>query len=420
MQLAALLKSKRKPLQSFAACIATLALIHLIIFHNHWLAKSWFPYDFPQGYYATVAYWVSSLQSGEWPQWIPYESMGYPVLMNPQMGLFYPPFWIFVILRLPFTLHAAVVVQLLHVLFGSIGFLLLAHRLFKSQLAALCGAVAFLFFGGFYTNAEHADIIRGFAWVPWLLWSSLLTEPRLTLRNLLLPACVVCFITGCYTGQVIAGLFLLGLFLCFQASHSFFVTRDKKTIRILLAQLGLLALGVLLASPFLFTGEALAGELTRSRGIGALPVHWLTGKTLFDLIFPSILIHPRLDYSMYGMQLPAVFLLFLSLIGWNNLRRLLPLLATAAVACLLAFQTFAPFSNALRRLVPPLGLSRFPAGDYREFLYLAILLLATGGLASVLRTADPKFLAPGRSGNAHVSALRSHLHQLSAARRHRL
>lgn len=357
--------------------------IHLVIFNDHWTARKWFPFDFPAGYYATVAYWVTSLQSGEWPQWIPYQSMGYPLLMNPQAGFFYPPFWLFVVLRIPFTLHAAVIVQILHVLFGAIGFLLLANELFGSLLAAESGAAAFLLFGGFYTNAEHADIIRGFAWVPWLLWAALQMQRRFRLKHLLLPAVVACFITGAYTGQVIAGLLLLTIFVVVQALQVF--KRDRGLFRTILIQFGLIGLGVLLAGAFLLTGAGLAQGLTRSRDVHALRLTFLTGKNLFDFLFPSTLIHPGEDYSMFGMQLPVVLLLFLPLIEPRLLKKLVPFLAIAGIAVLMSFESLARASNVLRHLFPVLALSRFPAADYREFVYLAVLLFATGGIASVLR-----------------------------------
>ena len=111
-------------------------------------------------YYAFTGYWITSLQMGEWPHWIPYRSMGYPAVLNPQLGLSYPRFWVFVLLRLPYTLHAANVVQVLHGLFGSIGFLLFCRRFFGSLAITLCGAVSFSLFAGFFPNAEHPDIIR--------------------------------------------------------------------------------------------------------------------------------------------------------------------------------------------------------------------------------------------------------------------
>lgn len=368
-----------------ASCFLGLLVIHFTIFRNHWLAREWFPYDFPAGYYGTVAYWVASLQSGEWPQWIPYQSMGYPLLMNPQAGFFYPPFWVFVIFHIPFTLHAAVVVQILHVLFGAVGFLLLAKRLFGSLLAAECGAAAFLLFGGFYSNAEHADIIRGFAWIPWLLLAALHYGPRLKCQNLALPGILACFITGAYTGQVIAGLLLLAIFITIQAAQLFLRTRERFVLRNLVLQFALMGVGVLIASDFLLTAAGLAGELTRAHDVAALVPIFLPAKSVFDLLFPSNLIHPTIDYSMSGMQLPVVLLLFLPLIELNFLKRLIPFLALGAFGAMMCFDTFARISNGLRHVFPVLALSRFPCADYREFVYLAALLLATGGLASAIR-----------------------------------
>ena len=42
--------------------------------------------------------------------------------------------------------------------------------LFKSPKYAIIGAIAFQFFGGFYANSEHVDIVRGFVLLPWLFY----------------------------------------------------------------------------------------------------------------------------------------------------------------------------------------------------------------------------------------------------------
>ena len=384
MDIPGYLRARATRILSFSGCLLGLFAIHFVIFRDHWLGRKWFPFDFPAGYYATVAYWVTSLQSGEWPQWIPYQSMGYPLLMNPQIGFFYPPFWTFVVLHISYTLHAAVIVQILHILFASVGILLLANRLFGSLLAAECGAAAFLLFGSFFTNAEHADIIRGFAWVPWLLWAAIATEKSLDTRNCMLPLLLACFITGAYTGQVIAGMFLVGVFLLVQAAQQYYIRRERAVIKNLFFEFGLIGLGVLLASAFLLTGAALTGELTRSRGVSSLPVTYLTGRNLFELVFPSDLMNPGQDYSMSGMQLPIVLLLFVPLISLKFLKRLVPILVVAGFAAVMAFTTFAAVNRGIRHLFPVLSLSRFPAADYREFVCLAVLLLATGGLASTM------------------------------------
>src|SRR5690242_6848855 len=69
-------------------------------------------------------------------------------------------------LHIPYTLNAAVILQTLHVLFGSIGMFLLLNSIFKSSRYAFIGAITFQFFGGFFSNAEHPDIVRAFAMSP--------------------------------------------------------------------------------------------------------------------------------------------------------------------------------------------------------------------------------------------------------------
>jgi hypothetical protein len=117
--------------------MGVLFLLNLFTFRNHWLGTATFPWDFPQDYYASTEYWITSMQMGQWPHWIPYQALGFPAALNPQLDLFYFPFWIFVIFRVPYTLHAATLLEVLHVLFGSIGFLLFAGRCFRSNGIAL-------------------------------------------------------------------------------------------------------------------------------------------------------------------------------------------------------------------------------------------------------------------------------------------
>lgn len=387
-----------KSVAPLLVCVLVLLVVNFIVFYDHWRGVTSFTYDFPLGYYGTVAYWISAVQSGHWPQWIPYQSMGYPVLMNPQMALFYPPFWIFVLLNLPYTLYAANVVEILHVFFGSVGMFLLVRRLFGSLIVAECGAVAFLFFGGFYTNAEHPDIIRGFAWVPWLLWASLLrTEGRtlvvrgrslatqLDIHNFLLPVFVFSFITGAYTGQVIAGLLLIAVFLTIQAAQQYVRSHDQSVWLDLGVQYGLMGLGVVMAAVFLIPGFYLTRELTRARGVGEASL-WLMGrKELFDLVFPSNDVHGTMDYSMLGMQIPVVLWLFAGLVRLKHLRALLPFVTIGCAAAVMSFVEFASFSNMVRQSFSVLGLSRFPSGDYREFFYLAILLVTLSGLSEAMQ-----------------------------------
>src|SRR5215831_19628109 len=108
-----------------------LFLQNIAIFWEHYFNNVGFPWDFAAEHYAWPAFWTTSIGMGVFPHWNPYESMGYPWAIHSQSGIYYPVFWIFPLLHIPYTLHAAVTVEVLHVLFGSIGMFLLLKLLFK-------------------------------------------------------------------------------------------------------------------------------------------------------------------------------------------------------------------------------------------------------------------------------------------------
>lgn len=86
------------------------------------------------------------------------------------------------------------------------------------------------------------------------------------------------------------------------------------------------------------------------------------------------------DWSMTAMQLPVVLLPFAALVRRRDLFDLAPALALGLIATVMALDTFAPLAALVRQALPVLGYSRFPAGDYRFFLYLAVLLACLAGL----------------------------------------
>ena len=80
-----------------------------------------------------VAFWTAVVRDGVFPQWIPFQQMGYPFALQMQSGMNYLPLWIFPALNLPYTLRAAIVFQCLHVLVGAIGMFLLARHVQQSR-----------------------------------------------------------------------------------------------------------------------------------------------------------------------------------------------------------------------------------------------------------------------------------------------
>lgn len=195
-----------------------LLLQNIVVFSTHYFADTGFPWDFSFTYFAVPYYWITCVQHGVFPQWIAQEAMGYPLFMNLQSGLFYPPFWLLVLIGKSYTLHTAVVVQCLHVLLGALGMWYFVWIRRLPWIYCLIAGLAYQFFGGFYSNAEHADIIRGYALLPWFLSGLTIIKPHEnSFRPLLLiPLSLFCLLTGSYPGIAIAALWMGGWFVLFQ------------------------------------------------------------------------------------------------------------------------------------------------------------------------------------------------------------
>lgn len=203
--------------------IGLLTLQNLVVFHNQYFRDFGFPWDFVAGYYAWTVFWTTLVSQGVYPAWAPFFSMGIPFDLILQTGAHYPPLWIFPLSKIEYSLHAAVVFQCLHVLFGAVGMFLFLRLSIPNnryqQCYAFFGAFVFQFFGGFYSNAEHVDIIRAFALTPWLFYFFYLcgpAAPKLSLRHLFIPGLILFISTGAYPGNIISSLFVAGLFCLFQ------------------------------------------------------------------------------------------------------------------------------------------------------------------------------------------------------------
>jgi len=76
--------------------LAVLSIQNIIIYFDHFFNRFGFPWDFIQSYFLIPAFWTSAVRLGIFPQWVPFQSMGYPLFIKAQHGLFYPFFWVFV------------------------------------------------------------------------------------------------------------------------------------------------------------------------------------------------------------------------------------------------------------------------------------------------------------------------------------
>jgi hypothetical protein len=131
--------------------------------------------------------WRESLAAGYLPLWDVTTFAGYPFFANPQVGLFYPPAWLALIL----PVNAAVGwYTALHIALAGVGMLLFVRSRGAVPHAAGIAGLAFAFSGFFIIRAHvgHIGLIAVTAWVPWLLYATVKAMEARTLRAAALGA----------------------------------------------------------------------------------------------------------------------------------------------------------------------------------------------------------------------------------------
>jgi hypothetical protein len=356
------------------------------LFSGHYAGALTFPFDFQKSYHAVPFFWTSAASAGTLPMWVPFQGVGSPLPMNLQSGLFYPPFWFFPAFGVTYSLHAATVLQALHVALGALGMSWLARvRGLPWRYALLAGA-AYQVSGGFFSNAEHPDIVRGYAWTPWLL-AALSTRAgersALPLRALFLPAIVYLVLTGAYPGQAIAAVALSFVVLAAQLLERGAHARSARERLLDLApRAGLVVLGVLMAMVHLLPAWLQRSEVLLARDTGNEAMWGMGFKNLFTTFLPydaDLLGGPRTMRSLF-VTLPICAGAFW--LGRAALLAELPMLALLLAAGTM-IQAGAVF-QLVAKLIPPLGMSRFPAADYRAMVLVPLVLLGVQGAKHVL------------------------------------
>lgn len=344
---------------------------NVLIFWRHYFDDISFPDDFLLTYHAIPYYWIEAIKLGKGIAWIPFQGMGYPLFLNLQSGEFYLPFWLFPLFDGTYTIHAAVVMQGAHVLLGSIGAAVCARLLGVGWRESMLAGIFYQCFGGFYSNSQHPDIVRAFAFLPWLC-GPVFADWRIRSASLMigiatLPIWVFAIWTGGYPGTAMATLFVLATVSMLRALRE----RDVSGVGvwILLA----LVAGTLLAGIALVPAFLSSGEIGRSKTVGALPYDYMLPGDILSFAFPINSPYFGHDISMrsffVGFPVIALFLM-----GVIEVRRRVkwPLIA-GLIALLMAA---GPLHQILILIVPPLGLSRFVMADYRALIGLIIILVA--------------------------------------------
>ena len=370
-------------LRTVVCCLAIAAGV-VVLFARFVIKQRYFPGDFSYAYHANSVFFTSAMRHGVFPEWVPYQSCGYPSALNLQSGYYYPPYVLAGWLGVPLSLTLNSLLQVLHVYFAAVGCFFLLRYQCGGHLVPLIGGLAFTFFGGFFTNAIHPDYVRGFSFVPWLMLCVLASPERLTGLRFLFPILIYLVFTGAYPGQIVAVGLTLSLGTVIQAVQH---RGDRTALGNMLAWGAMGLLGLCLAAVAFVPGVLLNSYQVRS---AIADRNTLQAAQFQDfaayLISPLFL--PRghgLDVTMGGVSVtvPLIFLAFF--IRWADVRRNAVALGMGAFALLMGLGYSTPLWPTIACFMRTAGVSRFAFGDYRIFLSLLILILGAHGAANVLQ-----------------------------------
>ena len=350
-----------------------LLVLNVGVFLQHYAGTTTFPSDFIGGYHSMAYAWYRDGGFFSPPYWSPHTHFGYPTHLALQNSSFYLPVAILDWLKIPYTIEVATVLQCLHVWVGALGVFYFLRRRGIIILSALLGAIAYHFSGGFFSNAQHVDIIRGYAWLPWLLFAVSRSVLQGSGRSRIVGSSwiIVLLLTGSYPGLFIASFYIVGYFILTEL-----VGFSRCQNLDYLARLGcILLLAVLLSSLKFLPLISLISEIQPSTDFAVSKIRWINLLTLFfrsdlTLFLPS-------DITVRSLFITPI-VLFLPFYVRSLSRNIWVGLSIAFLSLLFAFDWSG--TATIDMPFPGMKLSRFPLLDYRPMFYLGLILLACESL----------------------------------------
>jgi hypothetical protein len=340
--------------------------------------------------------------------WSPFVASGFPVDVNPQAEIYFPVWWLFGLLGIPLNITAVTIAQVAHVLFGAAGVVALARVRRLAWPWAAAAGVAYLFFGGWFGNSEHADIFRGFAYLPWLLWAVTPPEEGVGWTRLAaVPPLAWLISSGAYPGQlpafaIVAAIYML---VALRSAVAGLWSRHRSVIvLVVLASIGVSA-AILL--PYLIANHD--HQLIRVFEPTA-PIRAAESFSAIDVLgleLNPFALHP--DGSIFSVALALPILIGLACSTRRSISRHMPLVVSGVVALLLATT---PKIGFVGRAMVKLGAvfpSRFPASDYKAAIAIAIVILSAEAWAHIASGERVRVWAAAAFGTvAAIAALLAH------------
>ena len=364
---------RRVPAEAWIV-LGVLLVQQAVLLGGYWSGAVTPPWDFYGSYNTEAFAWWHDGGFFDPPEWVPYLWGGYPAAASIQNSSWYLPVGV-VAEAMPFTIHAAAIVAALHVALGSMGAYVLVRRWVGGGAPAILALVAYTFATPFFSNAQHVDVVRAAAWLPWVV---LIASPRWPWRRWwavpLAGLLVWQFAVGAYAGVVVIAAYAIVVgVIAWQVTER----PRPRDFLVPLAVTGLVALGLSLV-------KYLPNLLVRGVPVPGQPSPRIYSRGLLGTLFfgQDVEFLDFYDLTMRSLFVVAPVLLLLAFVPLRSAAARVAL-AMAVVPVLVGFPAL-PWFDLVGDL-PGLGLSRFRFMDARTVAVVPVVVLGSLGLARLLR-----------------------------------
>jgi hypothetical protein len=328
-------------------------------------SPSW---DFVNDYFTASYVWWNAGSFFNPPSYLPYAFSGFPAHLSGQAANWYLPVGILAELNM-YNIHTSAILQTITIMFGVIGFYFLANSWGISKYIALVAAVGYFFSPGFFTSASHIDIVRGWAFIPWIFLAFKPKNNISAIQVFLIAFLAFQYMVGVYPGIIIASIYLLGIYVLL---NFYFESNLRK--QYVLYQLLPFLMGVFLS--FLKWLPLVTAERLY-RGGNTVEV---TPAIISTLIYSyDTLVLPN-DITMRSFFLAPILLISIFLLQ-KITRPVLIYSLMALVAIALGFDLSE--TSRWQEALPFLSESRFRTTDFKLFWILSTIMLAGFALQQV-------------------------------------
>ena len=359
--------------------ISGLVIFPILVFRKYLSGESSPSWDFLGDYLTNAISWWNLSTFFNPAIYIPYAFSGYPAYLSAQSSAWYLPYVILDKFNL-ITSYPLAVLQVLTIIFGIIGLYFLAKSWNLSSPIALLLAFGYLFSPGFFSSASHIDIVRAWAFMPWMFLALKPSNKQKLLSITLITLLSFQYLIGVYPGAIIASVYIFLIYLFFM-----FIIFNPNTKQYFIYQILPFAIGALLA---LIKWLPFAFEERIFRGGNTVLVNQGIVATLLYPYETSVL--PN-DITMRSLFLAPLILLSVLLIRkFNKVILLFGIILLASIILGFDFNQTEPWQNSL----PLLGESRFRTTDFKIFITISVLVLGGIGLSQAMESG----LRPIRAG----------------------